>query len=111
MKNFRGRGCSRTFPAAPYAVAAGAAFLVGSFFAIAKSAAANGAQVVGETDGDYDVAKKANDVFAFGDKIYWDDANKYLTSTAAGNKWVGVAAAAALAADATVAIALNGFAQ
>ena len=96
---------------APYAVVAGAGVLVGNLFGVAKSAAASGAQVVIETEDCFDVTKKANDTFAVGDKIYWDDTNKYLTSTSAGNKWVGIDIKAALAADATVRIRLNGFAQ
>ena len=42
-----------------------------------------------------------------GAKLYWDNTNKVLTTTASGNTIVGVAAAAAASGDATVAILLN----
>jgi len=96
---------------APYTVASGAGCLVGNLFGFAKFAAASGASVVITTRHVWDGTKKTNDTFAVGDKVYWDDTNKYLTSTATSNKWVGIATKAALAADATVRLRLNGFGQ
>jgi predicted RecA/RadA family phage recombinase len=111
MQNFVQADDVITVAAAPYAVAAGAGCLVGFMFGVAMSAALTGAQVVLQTEDCYDLAKKSGDTFAVGDKLYWDDTNKYLTSTSAGNKWVGVAIRAALSADTTVRTRLNGFAQ
>lgn len=111
MKNYVQSGDTITVAAAPYALVPGAGCLVGFLFGIAKGAAASGATVVLEIEGVYDVTKKAGDTFAVGDKVYWDDTNKYLTSTPTGNKWVGVAVKAAAGADATVRSNLNAFAQ
>jgi predicted RecA/RadA family phage recombinase len=67
--------------------------------------------VVLSTEGVFDGTKKAGDTPAVGAKLYWDDTNKYLTTTSAGGVFVGVAYKAALSADPTVRIRLNGFGQ
>jgi predicted RecA/RadA family phage recombinase len=77
-----------------------------------RAAAASGAQVVHPDRGRLRRHEEGGDTFAVGDKLYWDDTNKYLTSTSAGNKWVGVAISGrTFAADTTVRTRLNGFAQ
>lgn len=92
MNNFIHPGVVDTF-VAPYAVASGGAFLVGSDFAVATAAAAQGAPVEGITQGVFDLPKATGtgtDVTA-GTKLYWDDANKRVTKTASGNTLVGTA--------------------
>jgi len=79
---------------APYAVAAGAGLLVGSIFAVALSAAANGAAVEGKRTGVFDLAKATGEAWTQGAKLYWNNTNKNLTTTAAGNTFVAVAARA-----------------
>ncbi len=81
---------------APYAVASGAGFLVGSIFAVAQSAAANGAAVSGLTVGVVDLAKTDSQAWTVGARIYWDDTTKLCTTAAAAgaNKLIGVAVAA-----------------
>lgn len=96
---------------APYALTAGQGCLVGSLFGVAKSAAALGAKVVLCTEGVFDVTKKAADTPTAGGLIYWDDANRYLTTTAAGAKLVGCTLRAALGADPTARVRLNGVAS
>ncbi len=53
------------------------------------------------------IAKLSTDVFAVGDKVYWDATNNELTSTATSNIPVGVAAAAAANGTTTANVLLN----
>lgn len=108
MKNFVSGGGTITVAAAPYAVLAGAGLLIGHLFGVAKGPAALGAPVVIETHGVYDLAKHAGDVFADGDLVYWDDANKVVTTTAADNHLIGCATMASAGGDAAVRVRLNG---
>jgi predicted RecA/RadA family phage recombinase len=80
--------------------------LIGSIGGIAKTAIANGKVGAVHVTGIFNVAK-ATGAITQGAKLYWDNTNKVLTTTASGNTIVGVAAAAALSGDATVAILLN----
>ncbi|WP_347269859.1 DUF2190 family protein [Rhizorhabdus histidinilytica] len=91
---------------APYDVASGAGFLVGSIFAVATISAANGADIIGRTTGVYDLAKAAGAVTQ-GAKLYWDNTNKVLTTTASGNTLVGTAVRAAQSGDATARVRLG----
>lgn len=98
MKNFVQQGDNLTL-IAPRALAAGAAFLVGSIFAVASAAAASGAPVVGVTRGVFDLPKATGETWAPGAKLYWDNTNFRLTTTAASNTLVAVATQAAASAD------------
>jgi len=91
---------------APYAVAAGAGFLVGSLFAVAVAAAANGAAVQGRTVGVYDLTK-ASGAVTQGAKLYWDNTAKNVTTTSSGNTLIGVATQAAASGDATARVKLG----
>jgi len=84
---------------APYDVASGAGFLVGSIFAVASAIALSGAAVVGVTEGVFTLAKATGEAWTVGAKLYWDNTNKRLTTTSSGNTLVGVATKAALSAD------------
>ncbi len=107
MKNFVQNGGVLTL-AAPYDVAAGAAFKVGSIIAVATSAALNTATVEGSVAGVFDLAKVSTEVWTVGLKVSWDDTAKLVTSTASGNTLVGVAVAAAANPSATGRVRLNG---
>lgn len=107
MKNFVQPGNALSF-AAPYAVASGDGMLIGSLFAIASSAAANGAAVEGSLTGVFDVTALSSDTFAVGAKVYWDNTNKRCTSTAAGNSLIGAATAVKVASTTTVRVRLDG---
>lgn len=109
MKNFVQEGETLTLTA-PYAVASGAMFKVGSILAVAANAAANGAAVEGMTEGVFDLVKVGSEAWAVGDKVYWDDTNKYLTKTSAGNTLAGVATAVvgSGAGETTGRVRLNG---
>lgn len=94
---------------APYAVAAGGGLKVGSLFAIALTAAASGALVEARRVGVWDVAKATGEAWvAWTTKVYWDDTNKRLTSTAASNLLVGIAAANQASGDVTGRALLTG---
>lgn len=98
MKNFVQQGDNLDL-IAPYDVASGAGFLVGSIFAVASAIAASGAAVVGITKGVFTLAKATGEAWTVGVKLYWDNTNKRLTTTSSGNTLVGVATKAAQSAD------------
>ena len=98
MKNFVQQGDNLTL-VAPYAVSSGGGFLVGSIFAIASADAASGAPVVGVTRGVFVLSKATGEAWTVGVKLYWDNTNKRLTTTASGNTLVAVATVAAQSGD------------
>ena len=106
MKNYVQEGENLSVPA-PYAVAPGDGVLVGFLFGFAQIAAAIGALVPIMTWGVVDAKKTAGNTFAIGDLVYWDNNARSLTSTAAGNRRVGVAFRAALAGHATLRVRLD----
>ncbi|MFD0933866.1 DUF2190 family protein [Methylobacterium trifolii] len=110
MKNFVQDGNVMTVPA-PYSVASGGGVLVGSLFGVAAYAAAQGAPVEIVTGGVFDLPKVGGDTPAIGGKLYWNDATKTVSTTAAGNTLIGVAATAALGNAVAARIRLNGFIQ
>lgn len=108
MKNFAQAGIVIAL-AAPYALTSGDGLLVGSIFGVATNSAANGASV--ETYvGPCVVALTclSTDAATVGTKMYWDNVNKRLTISAAGNSLVGVLTVAKLAAETTATVRLNG---
>lgn len=107
MKNSVQEGCVVTL-AAPYDVASGAGLLVGAIFGIASSAALSGAAVEASRTGVFDVTALSTDTASVGAKLYWDNGNKRLTTTASGNTLVGVAMAAKANGDTTVRVLLDG---
>ena len=82
---------------APYDVVAGAGMLIGSLFAVAQAAAANGAAVEGATTGVWNLKKTDSQAWTLGAKIYWDNTNKECTTVSTSNTLIGVAAAAVAA--------------
>lgn len=107
MRNFIQKGDNINV-AFPYAVNAGGGALIGALFGVAACNQAQGSTGTLVTVGVYDLPKAAGAV-AIGAKLYWDDAAKKLTTTAAGNTYVAVALAAAVAGAASVTARLNGF--
>jgi predicted RecA/RadA family phage recombinase len=96
MKNYVMSG-EKVELAAPYNVLSGGGALVGSIFGIAQADALSGATVVLLTRGVVDMAKTSAQAWTAGVRIYWDDATKLSTTTAAAgaNKLIGVALAVA----------------
>jgi predicted RecA/RadA family phage recombinase len=88
----------------PYAVNAGGGVLFGgSFFGIAVDTVASGATGVAITEGVFDVTKAttAGENFTLGQRVFWDNTNKRLTSTSTSNVCVGYAVATAATGDTT----------
>ncbi|TVV75551.1 DUF2190 family protein [Sphingomonas solaris] len=110
-KNYRHKGDTCTFTA-PYAVASGGGFQVGSLFAVAQSDAAQGTPVEGDVVGVWTLPKStaASTDFTAGTKLYWDNTAKLVTKTAGSNLLIGAALGDATVADATCAVRLNGVA-
>jgi predicted RecA/RadA family phage recombinase len=107
MKNYVQKGETLSLTA-PYAVASGAGFKVGSIFAVASGPADSGAAVEGATVGVFDLVKVSAQAWTVGAAIYWDDTAKLCDTTASGNTKIGVAVAAADNPSATGRVRLNG---
>lgn len=81
--------------------------LIGSMVAVANEDIANGATGTVSTDGIHVVKKDATQAMGLGVKLYYNAANKQLTTTSSGNTLVATCRRAALAADTSVAAWLN----
>lgn len=92
---------------APYARDAGQGALVGALFGIAINDVANGAVGAFQVEGIFDITKKSGDTPAQGALVYWDDTNKYVTTTSSGNTLIGHAVAAAGSSDPTVRVRIR----
>ena len=88
----------------PYAggILSGQGMLVGAFFGVAASDAAQNASVECETRGEFELTKEPALAISQGARVFWDNTNRRITTTATGNFQVGLATVAALAADTTV---------
>lgn len=106
MKSFIQKGDVLTFTA-PYAVTSGAPFKVGALVAIAVTTAAAGAAVEGKLEGVFSLPKVSPQVWAVGDKIYWDDAAQLMTNVTGGTL-VGAATESAINASTTGTVYLDG---
>lgn len=92
---------------APYAVTSGQGLLVGGLFGLAAHDAANGEQVSTCLEGVWDITKEPALAISTGARVFWDNTNRRITTTATSNYQVGFATVAALAGDATVRVLLE----
>jgi predicted RecA/RadA family phage recombinase len=76
-------------------VTAGVGVLVGDIFAIAMMTESAGATFSGLVAGVVQLTKVSAEAWTLGQKIYWDDTAKNLTSVSSGNTFVGLAVVAA----------------
>ena len=106
MKNFVQDGHVVTVTAPTGGVLSGGGVLVGALFGVAAYTAAEGDDVKVVTVGVFDLPKAAG-VIAAGAAVYWDDAAKKATGTAAVNPLIGVATKAAASDGAIVRVRLN----
>lgn len=92
----------------PYAggVTAGQGVLVGALFGVAAMDGAQNALVECQTKGVFDLTKEPALAITAGARVFWDNTNRRITTTATGNFQIGIATTAALAADATVRVVL-----
>ena len=95
---------------APYAVATGGGFLVGSLFAVAAAAAGSGAAVQGHTRGVFILTALSTDTGSECARVFWDDTNRRCTVSASGNTLIGCLAAAKTNGQTTMRVRLNGVA-
>jgi predicted RecA/RadA family phage recombinase len=108
MRNFVQPGDSLVI-AVPYAagVTAGQGVLVGALFGVAAVDGAQNAVIEAATQGVFDLTKEPSLAISAGARVFWDNTNRRVTTTATGNFSIGIATTAALAADATVRVWLN----
>jgi predicted RecA/RadA family phage recombinase len=59
-------------------------------------------------NGVFDITKEAPLVIAVGARVFWDNTNKRVTTTATGNVAIGHAVVAAASADTTARVRLSG---
>jgi predicted RecA/RadA family phage recombinase len=87
-------------------IVSGAGVLTGQLFGVAVRSGVTGAVVGVQTEGVFDLKYTVAAAAAVGDLIYWDDAAKNVTKTAASNKKIGICVKAAASADATMRVKL-----
>ncbi|UWQ59961.1 DUF2190 family protein [Leisingera caerulea] len=107
MKNQKQDGEVLTLTA-PYDVASGGGVKFGAIIGVASSPALSGEPVQVKRRGVFELPKASAQAWSDGDKLYWDDANKVLTTTATGNTLCGAAVAAAANPSATGLALLDG---
>lgn len=107
MKNYVRHGNTVTLPAPAGGILSGEAALIGSLFGVSVKTAAAGELTPFCLTEVYTLPKAAGAV-TIGAKLYWDAANKVVTTTAGGNTLIGAATEAALAGDASATVRLNG---
>jgi predicted RecA/RadA family phage recombinase len=107
MKNFVQNGDVITV-AAPYAVTSGQGVLVGALFGVAAYDAAIGANVEIASEGVFDITALTADTGTQGTKMYWDNTNRRLTTTATSNTLVGALTVAKGGSDTTARVYLDG---
>lgn len=107
MNNFGQHGETLSFVALA-AIASGAGLLVGAVFGVTTNAAAAGETVHIKRRGIYTLPALSTDVITAGAKLYWDNTNARLTTTATSNTLVGAATAAKASGVATVTVLLDG---
>lgn len=105
-RNYLGQGNKLTLNA-PYALTSGQGALVGALFGVAQHDAAINTPVVLDMNGIYALTKEPSLAIAVGARIFWDNTNRRVTTTATGNFAIGRATVAALAADAVAAVLLS----
>lgn len=91
MKNFVQEGEVIDVTVSGSAVASGDVVLVGSLVGVAQISAAVGEVCSVALEGVYTVPKKSTDTFNQGDKLYWDNSAKNVTTTTSGNTFAGFA--------------------
>jgi predicted RecA/RadA family phage recombinase len=108
-KNFVKPGQTFTLTAPTGGVTTGVGVLIGTAFAVALQTAAVGVAFEGAVTGIWDLAKNSTEVWAAGDKIYWDNANARATNAAAsGARLIGYAVLAAANPSTTGRVRLSG---
>jgi len=106
MQNYKQKGETVTL-VAPAALSSGDIVKVGSFLGVASGDALISADVEVALKGVFTLTKKTADDVSAGDKLYWDSGNEYLTLTAIGNTFMGLAMADAGTSATTLDVNIN----
>lgn len=88
MKNYIQRGHVLS-AIAPYPLASGEGAKIGTLFGVACGAALAGASVELCREGVFELAAVSADAGGIGAKVYWNDTERRITTTANGNLLVG----------------------
>jgi predicted RecA/RadA family phage recombinase len=107
MKTFVQPGLSVFLPM-PYDRTSGQGVLVGALFGVVAVDALSGVSAEVAVSGVFDITKEAPLVIAVGARVFWDNTNKRVTTTATGNVAIGHAVVAAASADTTARVRLSG---
>ena len=107
MRNSLCAGNNVTLPA-PYALTSGQLAQGGAIIGVAQAAAAAAADVVLVRQGVFSLTKATGQAWALGATLFWDNAAWNVTTTVATNEMTGAAFAAALTADTTGSVLLDG---
>jgi predicted RecA/RadA family phage recombinase len=89
MKKFIQEGDVLTLTA-PYTRTAGQGALVGAIFGVAVNDVTSAAAGEFAVEGVFGLTKVGSQAWSVGDRIFWDDSNKYCTKTAGANTFIGV---------------------
>jgi len=111
MKNYIKAGGSLSFVAPVGGVVSGGAYLIQALLVVAITSAEAGAEFEGQLVGVVELPKATGVSGAIGQKAYWDNTAKNITTTSSGNTLVGVFAKANVSADTVVAVLLDGVAR
>lgn len=93
---------------APRTLSSGSGMLVGAIFAVALADAAAGQPVEARRVEVFDLTKATGEAWTQGQKVYWDNTNFRVTSTAGSNTLIGAAAQAQASADTVGRVLLTG---
>lgn len=108
MKNFIAQGDSLTLTAPAGGVTSGEPVVVGGLLVVPKHKAAEGEQFTALWRGEFKFSKVAADTPAQLAKAYWKADTKEFTTTASGNKLVGVFSESGIADQVEINVLLTG---
>lgn len=111
MKNYVQKGYSLPFVAPVGGVVSGSAYLIQALLVVATVSVAAAEEFEGVIEGVFELPKDNTVAAAQGQKAYWNNTAKNLTTAASGNTLVGVFAKAALSADEACSVRLDGVAR
>ena len=101
MKNYRGDGETVDMTLG-FDVTGGVAYIIQDIVAVAVQTVKAGKRAPMLMMGMVEMPKKPTDVMPPGKAVYWDNTNKYLTTTSSSNKKFGYTVESAASGDTTV---------
>lgn len=107
MRNYVGPGDTAALTM-PYDRTSGQGVQVGALFGVCSGDALSGAPQTVVLKGIFDITKEPSLAISQGARVFWDNTNRRVTTTATSNVAIGHCVVAALAADTTVRVRLAG---